>query len=49
MKQLATWLYRFLRSHRPALVGFILVAFICSVAIVGPWVIPHGPGEVFDG
>ncbi len=38
----------FLRHHRPALVGTVLVALVLLTAAGGPAVIPHAPGDVFE-
>ena len=42
------WLWTFLRHHRPALVGFVLVAGVVATALVGPLLVPHAPGEAFE-
>jgi peptide/nickel transport system permease protein len=43
------WLRRFLWHHKPALVGTVLIAFILGVAVLGPWVAPYGPTDVYEG
>ena len=47
MRRLAAWLVLFLRHHRPALVGTLLVVAVVLTALIGPLVIEHGPDDVF--
>jgi peptide/nickel transport system permease protein len=47
MKRLAEWSWAFLRNHRPALVGTVLVAAVILTALVGPLVLSHTPDDVF--
>jgi len=42
------WAWKFLRHHRPALAGAILVGLVLAAAVLGPLVVPHGPDETFD-
>jgi peptide/nickel transport system permease protein len=45
VKRAVRWWGRFLRHHRPASVGFVLVALVLLVAVVGPLVASHGPTD----
>ncbi len=49
MKELPGWFWRFLTGHRPALAGFVMVAFITLTAVFGPWLVPYSPQDVFEG
>ncbi len=42
-------IWRVLIRQRLALTGIILVAFFAFVALIGPWVAPHGKTEQFSG
>ncbi len=48
MKERLRWFATFLRHHRPAAVGFVLVAAVVLTALVGPIVVPHAPDDVFE-
>lgn len=41
-------LLRRLLRHRPALVGGVVVLAVLIVALLGPWLISHGPNQVFE-
>jgi len=45
--RLARWLWTFLRHHRPALVGSVLVALVTLTAVVGPPALSRAPDDVF--
>lgn len=47
MRRLLRWLWAFLRHHRPALVGTVLVVLVTATAAVGPFVLSHAPDDVF--
>lgn len=47
MRRLLTWLWAFLRHHRPALVGTVLVVLVTLTAVIGPFVLPHAIDDVF--
>ena len=47
MKALARWMWAFLRHHRPALVGSILVLAVVATAVIGPLVVSYAPDQVF--
>jgi peptide/nickel transport system permease protein len=42
-----TWAWTFLRHHRPALVGTILVGAVVLTALLGPFVVPYPPDQDF--
>jgi peptide/nickel transport system permease protein len=47
VKRLALWLRTFLRHHRPALVGTLLVTSVVLTALVGPLLLSQTPDDVF--
>lgn len=42
------WWATFLRHHKPALVGFVLVTGVVLTALLGPILFPYGPSDVFQ-
>lgn len=46
MKDFVAWWARFLKHHRPARVGFVLVAFVVLTALIGPIVVSNNPNDV---
>ncbi len=48
MSRFTDWLWRFLRYHRPALVGTVLVMAVVLTAVVGPVVLSYEPDDVFS-
>ncbi|HBP22121.1 MAG TPA: hypothetical protein DEA08_30605 [Planctomycetes bacterium] len=47
-KRVWIWWLAFLRHHRPALVGFVLVTFVLGTALLGPLLLPYGTSEAFE-
>ena len=47
MTGMVHWTYKFMRRHRPATLGMIIVTGIVLIALVGPWVVSRSPDEVF--
>lgn len=47
MKRFLRWAGVFLRHHRPALVGFVLVTAVVLTALLGPLLLSVGPDDVF--
>ncbi len=47
MTRFATWLLTFLRHHRPAFVGTLLVTAIVATAILGPLLLSRAPDDAF--
>ena len=47
MSRVARWFFTFLAHHRPALVGFVLVAAVVLTAVLGPPLVSYGPSEAF--
>ncbi len=47
MSRFRAWLWAFLRHHRPASVGSLLVAVVLLAAAVGPLLVPYEPGQAF--
>lgn len=48
MSRFRAWLFDFLRHHRPALVGTVLVVLIVGTALFGPLLLSTGPDDSFD-
>ncbi|MGE0711836.1 MAG: ABC transporter permease [Planctomycetota bacterium] len=47
MTRIARWWATFLRHHRPALVGAVMVAAVLLTAVIGPWVLPYRADQAF--
>ena len=47
MNRFTTWLLAFLRHHRPALVGTVLVVIVTLTAVIGPVAVSRAPDDVF--
>lgn len=48
MNRFLSWAMKFLRHHRPALVGFVLVTFVVVMAVAGPVLLSNAPDKVFE-
>ncbi len=47
MNNFVKWLLTFLRHHRPAFVGTVLVSAVVATAVFGPSLLAHAPDDVF--
>ena len=45
VRRALSWWASFLRHHRPASIGFVLVAIVVLTALVGPLLVSYGPHE----
>ena len=46
LSRFRAWAWSFLRHHRPAFVGVVLVTIVVLTALVGPLLCGYGPSEV---